>query len=45
MIKRFSILPHVELKATDKLHLGDPSKVDGWEVTHLLSTVCLVVIL
>ena len=32
--------PIRSVKPTDELQLGDPSKVDGWEVTHESSKVC-----
>ena len=45
MIKRLGLPLRVKLTPTDKLQLGDPSKVDGWRITHVSSMVCLVVIL
>ena len=45
MIKNLGIPLCVSLTKMDILHLSDPNKVDGWNVTHLLSTkVCLVML-
>ena len=45
MIKNLGLPLCVGLAEMDELHLSNPNKVDGWNVTHLLSTkVCLVML-
>jgi len=42
MVNNLASPLRVSLTKKDEFHLSDPSKVDGWSVTHLLTTkVCL----
>ena len=40
MIKGDGLPIRVSLTKMDELHLSDPSRVNGWNVTHVSNKVC-----